>query len=113
MSQTIRIRPAEGTWVVRTGDGVIAESRRALALFEGDRDPVIYFPRDDVGMAFLEPSDSRTTCPHKGEARYFSIHGTSQVIPDAAWTYESPHAEVAEISGYIAFHGDNAAVEQL
>jgi uncharacterized protein (DUF427 family) len=113
MAQTIRIRPAEGTWVVRTGDAVIAESTRALALFEGDREPVIYFPREDVGMAFLEPSDSRTTCPAKGEARYFSIHGTSSVTPDAAWSYESPVPEAAEIAGYIAFYGDTAAVEQL
>ncbi|HBG99951.1 MAG: DUF427 domain-containing protein [Rhodobacteraceae bacterium] len=113
MAQTIRIQPAGGTWVVRTGDAVIAESKAALALYEGDRDPVIYFPRADVGMAFLEPSDSRTTCPHKGEAFYFSIHGTSQVIPDAAWSYETPGSEAAAIAGYIAFYGDNAAVEQL
>jgi uncharacterized protein (DUF427 family) len=113
MAQTIRIRPAEGTWVVRTGDAVIAESRHALVLFEGDREPVIYFPRDDIGMAFLEPSDSRTTCPQKGEARYFSIHGTSQVLPDAAWSYENPTEQAAEIAGYIAFFSDRAAVEQL
>lgn len=113
MAPRISIQPAGGTWVVRTGDAVIAESKRALALFEGDREPVIYFPRDDIGMAFLEPTQSRTTCPHKGEATYFSIHGSSTVMPDAAWSYEAPIDAAAAIAGYIAFDNANAAVEQL
>ena len=86
----ITIRPAEGTWVVRAGGAVIGESTRALELREGSYDPVIYFPREDVAMAFLDPSDRTTTCPHKGEASYFTIVTKSTTLPDAVWSYENP-----------------------
>ena len=64
----IRIRKAEGTWTVRAGGAVLAESRDALELSEGDYPFVIYFPREDVAMAFLDRTDHATHCPKKGDA---------------------------------------------
>jgi uncharacterized protein (DUF427 family) len=113
MSDAIRIRPAGGTWVVRAGGAVIAESSNALELTEGDLAPVIYFPREDIAMAFLEPSDTRTRCPHKGEARYFGIQSKSTLIKDAAWSYETPVEEARAIAGHVAFYTDKATVEEL
>ncbi|MBV0911618.1 DUF427 domain-containing protein [Anianabacter salinae] len=114
MADHIKTRNAGGTWVVRAGGAVIAESRNAIELTEGDHPFVIYFPRDDVGMVFLDESDSRTTCPWKGEAKYFSIVTKSVTIPDAAWSYENPKDGVAAIAGHLAFYSsDRVAVEQL
>lgn len=114
MSNDIRIRPAEGTWVVRAGGAVIGESNAALELSEGDLPPVIYFPRDDVGMAFLDRTDTTTTCPKKGEAAYYSIMSKSKTYADAVWTYETPHEAVSQIKDYLAFHEqDGVTVEQL
>jgi len=113
MAEHIKIRPATGTWVVRTEGAVIAESSNALELTEGDMAPVIYFPRDDVAMSFLDRSESRTTCPHKGEASYFSVVGSAGTLQDAGWSYETPNEAVAEIAGYIAFYGGMLTVEQL
>ena len=48
---------ADGTWVVRAGGAVIGESSRAVELIEADGAVVVYFPREDLGMAFLEGSD--------------------------------------------------------
>ena len=109
----ITIRPAEGTWVVRAGGAVIGESSRAMELREGSYEPVIYFPRDDIAMAFLDRSAKATTCPHKGEASYFSIVTKSATIPDAAWSYEDPKADVGGIAGHLAFYPDQVAVEQV
>ena len=53
MAENITIRNAPGKWVVRAGGAILGESDRALELTEGDYPPVIYFPRDDIGMAFL------------------------------------------------------------
>ena len=53
----ISIKPVSGTWVVRAGGAVIAESENALELHEGDFPVAIYFPREDVAMAFLDASD--------------------------------------------------------
>ena len=63
MPDHITIRPATGTWVVRAGGAVLGESMQALEMTEGDYPPVIYFPRADIAMAFLEPSDTTSTCP--------------------------------------------------
>lgn len=100
----IQISAARGTWVVRTSDGVIAESRNALSLAEGSYAPVIYFPREDVAMALLDHSEKETTCPHKGVAAHFSIIGQSETLENAAWSYETPKEDVDRIAHHIAFY---------
>ena len=113
MSDHIKIRPAGGTWVVRAGGAVLGESRNALELIEGSYPPVIYFPREDIAMAFLDVTESKTTCPHKGEATYYSIIAKSGAIRDAAWSYEDPKDAVAEIKGHLAFYPEKVAVEEV
>lgn len=110
----ITIRRADGTWTVRAGGAVLAESRNALELTEGDYPAVIYFPRADIAMAFLEESEKSSHCPFKGDARYYSIHTKSQTIDNAAWSYEVPTPEAAEIAGHMAFYStDKVAVERV
>ena len=114
MMADIRIRKAEGTWTVRAGGAVLAESRNALELVEDGYPDVIYFPRGDIAMAFLDETDRRTDCPHKGEARYFSIVTKSQTIDNAAWSYESPKEDVARIKDHLAFYpSDKVTVERV
>ncbi|AHM05685.1 hypothetical protein roselon_03427 [Roseibacterium elongatum DSM 19469] len=113
MGEHIRIRNASGKWVVRAGGAIVAESSEAKELTEGDMPAVIYFPRGDVGMAFLEASDSATRCPYKGQASYFNISTAAGDIPDAAWSYETPLERLSDIAGHIAFYGDKVTVEQL
>lgn len=113
MTTHIRIAPAAGTWVVRAEGAVIAESRAALELAEGSRAPVIYFPRDDIAMAFLEPSDRVTTCPYKGQTVYFHVSHASGRLRDAAWSYEAPTAGAAGIAGHVAFDPELVTVERL
>ncbi|MGC8202940.1 DUF427 domain-containing protein [Aliiroseovarius sp. PTFE2010] len=113
MSTDITVRKVQGTYVVRAGGAVVAETNAALELSEGDLKPVIYFPRDDVAMALLEPSATRTTCPHKGEATHYSIQLKSMLIEDSAWEYENPAADVADIKDHVAFYSRKVAVEQL
>ena len=113
MADHIKIRPANGTWVVRAGGAVLGESKNALELIEGDYPPVIYFPRDDLAMTFLDPSETNSTCPHKGEASYFSIAAKSGPIKNAAWSYEAPLDAVSQIKDHIAFYTDKVAVEEV
>lgn len=114
MADHIKITPAAGTWSVRAGGAVLGESSNALELSEGDYPPVIYFPREDIAMEFLDTSDKSTHCPHKGDASYFSIVTKSTVLQDAAWSYETPKDGVAEIAGHLAFYSsDTVTVEKL
>ncbi|MBE1292689.1 MAG: DUF427 domain-containing protein [Pseudomonadota bacterium] len=110
----ITIRKAEGNWVVRAGGAILGESSNALELSEGDLKPVIYFPRADIAMAFLDPSQKTTHCPHKGDANHFSIVTKSQTISDAAWSYEAPIEAVERIKDHLAFYtSDLVAVERV
>lgn len=113
MSDDIKIRKMDSTWVVRAGGAVLAETDAALELTEGSHPPVIYFPRDDVAMAFIERSPTRTSCPGKGEASHFTIVTKSGEIQDAAWSYETPKPGVAAIAGYLAFYPEKVAVERV
>lgn len=113
MAAHITIRAADGDWVIRAGGAVIGESGRALELQEGDYPPVIYFPRADVAMEFLERSVTTSSCPHKGMASYYSIVEQNGTIRDAIWTYEQPLPAVAEIAGYLAFYPGKVQVEQV
>ena len=113
MAEHITIRKASGKWVVRAGGAVIAESGDALELLEGEAAPVIYVPRKDIGMAFLEKTASSTRCPYKGQATYYSVSTAAGEIPDAAWSYEDPLEGVAEIRDHIAFFTDRVTVERL
>ena len=114
MADHITIRPAGGTWSVRAGGAVLGESDNALELTEGDYPPVIYFPRDDIAMEFLDATDRKTTCPYKGEASYFSIVTKSTTLENAVWSYETPKDGVSDIKEYLAFAtGDLVTVEQI
>ncbi|MEP3328967.1 DUF427 domain-containing protein [Sedimentitalea sp.] len=104
MPDRIRVRKKPGTWTVRSGGAILGETANALELSEGDLAPVIYFPRSDIAMAFLDRSDKTTHCPHKGDANYYSIVNKSSVDKDAVWTYEDPLEEVAAIKDHLAFY---------
>lgn len=114
MSDHIKILKAEGTWTVRAGGAVLAETKNALELREGDMRAVIYIPREDIAMAFLDGTDKTTHCPFKGDATYFSVVTKSRTLDNVAWSYENPNDAVAEIKGHLAFHQiPEVAVEQI
>ena len=113
MGEHITIKPATGTYVMRAGGAVLGETTRALELIEGSYPPVIYIPREDIAMAFLDASDTTSSCPHKGQASYYNIEAKSGTIADAAWSYETPRDAVADIAGHLAFYSNKVAVEQI
>ncbi len=91
--------------VVFNGE-TIASSKRPLLLVETNHRPVYYFPREDVRMDLLEPTPSRTHCPYKGDASYWTIRVGDRVSEDAAWSYEEPFPDRQDIRGYMAFYWD-------
>ncbi len=104
MNQHITLRKATGTWVVRADGAVIGETDEAVLLEERGLQPVVYFPRDAVAMAFLAKTDKTTHCPHKGDASYYSIKAESTTIEYAAWSYEDPKEGMEGIKDLLAFH---------
>ncbi|MEV6055832.1 DUF427 domain-containing protein [Streptomyces sp. NPDC052107] len=80
---------------------VIAESGDIFSV-----DGYHYFPADSVRWEHLVPSSTRSTCPWKGQASYFTLRVDDRENRDAAWCYAEPLPDAGRIRGYIAFwHG--------
>ncbi|MCX4548007.1 DUF427 domain-containing protein [Streptomyces sp. NBC_01500] len=97
-----RITVEQGTdhvRVVREGQ-VLAESRRPLLLHETGLPVRYYLPPEDVRTELLTPSDTRTHCPFKGDASYWSLPGAADLV----WAYPEPLAQVAEIKDHFCFY---------
>ena len=62
-----------------------------------------YFPPEDVNADLLEPSQTTSHCPWKGDASYHNVVVGGQRNSDAAWFYPDSKAKAANIKGYIAF----------
>jgi uncharacterized protein (DUF427 family) len=63
----------------------------------------VYFPRKTVRMDLLHPSGTRTRCPWKGQATYYSLVDGEHKLDDVAWSYESPKARARVIKDCVAF----------
>jgi uncharacterized protein (DUF427 family) len=96
----ITTRPSHKHVRVEGSDGtVLAETDRAVELEETGLPTRYYIPRDDVRVELLEPSDTTSHCPFKGDATYFSAPGAK----DAFWIYQDPSEEAAEpVTGLLA-----------
>jgi uncharacterized protein (DUF427 family) len=92
---------------VTAGGRVVARSQRPKLLFETGLPLRVYIPRADVAAGVLAPSDTRTICPYKGEATYWSVAG----IADAAWSYETPLPEAMKAQDHVSFDGDGIEIE--
>jgi uncharacterized protein (DUF427 family) len=89
--------------VVKVKGETIADTTNAKTLREANYPPVQYIPRTDVDMMKLARTTHTTECPFKGDASYYSIK-EQDGGENAVWSYETPHAAVADIKEHLAFY---------
>ncbi len=99
----IRIEQSNLQWEVRYRGQNLASGSEVLMLHESGFEPVAYFPRDQVNQELLRRSDSRTTCPFKGEAHYLAV-ANEDSTQDIAWFYPKVYKQVAGVRNRIAFY---------
>lgn len=109
----IRIYPAQGTWTVRANGAVIGESTRALELVQRDYPFVIYFPREDIAGAVLEPSDRPLICDDRGEGVFFHVSSPEGMVLNAGYSLTNPTEEAAQLRDYLAFDASKVTVERI
>jgi uncharacterized protein (DUF427 family) len=88
---------------------VLAETFRPRLVFETLLPVRYYLPAEDVS-ADLRPSGTRTWCPYKGEASYWSVAVGDRVVPDLVWSYRMPLADAGELGGCLAFFDERLDV---
>ena len=92
---------------VVVGDETIAETSRAMFLFETGFPTRYYIPKEDSRMEFLEPTDNQTRCPYKGVASsYWTIVVGDKILENCVWSYSDPLPAHFKIKDYLCFYNE-------
>jgi uncharacterized protein (DUF427 family) len=85
----------------RKGGKQLADAASSMHLYETGLPVRYYLPLTAVDASLLRPSATKTQCPYKGEAEYYSVElpGGGGVLKDAVWYYDRPIMESAKIEG--------------
>jgi uncharacterized protein (DUF427 family) len=101
------VLPSDRHVVVSLGGQTLADTRRAVAVYESHIPVRWYVPRDDVRLDLLTASDSRSVCAYKGAASYFSVTDEGEEDgTDVAWTYADPLHEASRITDHLCFYSE-------
>ncbi|GAA4818796.1 DUF427 domain-containing protein [Streptomyces ziwulingensis] len=96
----ITVEPSARRVRAAHGGQVLAESDEALVLKETGCPDRYYIPPRDVRLDLLTESATRTHCPFKGDASYWSLPDA----PDLAWAYPDPKPDVRAIKDHLCFY---------
>jgi uncharacterized protein (DUF427 family) len=92
-------------------DGVkVADTHAPTLLFETGLPVRYYLRKVDVRMDLLERTETRTHCPYKGTAEYWSVRVGERVYPDLVWSYPFPTAESSKIAGLVSFYNEKVDI---
>lgn len=77
---------------------VIAESKDTVVIENNH-----YFPADSIKKEYFIDSETKTNCPWKGVASYYTINVKGKENKDAAWFYPETSELARSIKSYVAF----------
>ncbi len=89
------------------GGEMVAETTNSMFAFEGNHPLRFYIPEKDVRMDLLSPTETKSVCPYKGRASYFSATVNGESFEDIAWCYREVLPECPRIKDLICFYSEN------
>jgi uncharacterized protein (DUF427 family) len=95
---------------VRVNGELLADSHRPRLVFETALPVRYYLPKLDVRQDLLVPSDTRTRCPYKGEAVYWSVRVGGDLLPDLVWSYPLPIPEAPKLENLLCFFNEKVDI---
>jgi uncharacterized protein (DUF427 family) len=98
----VDVVPSDRHVRVQLDGTLLAETRRASAIFETSLPTRWYFPAEDVVPGALEPAGQQTRCPFKGRADLYRVPGGATV----AWSYFETIPECPGVAGRFAFYNE-------
>lgn len=84
----------------------VAEWRAPRILFETSLPPRYHLPLPNLRRDVLRPSDTRSHCPYKGAAGYFSIEVNGKTHEDLVWICRQTLPESQKIGGLACFYNE-------
>ncbi|WP_330183707.1 DUF427 domain-containing protein [Nocardia sp. NBC_01503] len=88
----------------------VAESHNPRMLFETGLPARYYLPLTDIRMDLLQPSETKSLCPYKGFAEYWTVRIDRVVYPDVVWIYRAPFPESQKIAGFASFYNEKVDI---
>jgi uncharacterized protein (DUF427 family) len=61
---------------------------------------------EDVRMDLMETTQTKSRCPYKGAASYWSINLSGESYRNFVWAYKDPIAEAIKIRGLLCFFNE-------
>ncbi|SHN09842.1 DUF427 domain-containing protein [Actinacidiphila paucisporea] len=100
--RSVRVEPSARRVRVFLGGQIVAESTRALMVWESPHYPVYYFPPADVREDLLSSDGTTRHSPRRGDGRKHTVRVGDIEAPGAAMYY-GEDALVEEIRGFYRF----------
>lgn len=110
----LNFNPVKTVFAVEAHGVKLAEGDEYLSLSEGHYSPVAYIPSSFINMDLLVRSKTKTMCPFKGVATYYSLVDRNGivVIEDVAWSYEDPIGPADMLREHLAFYPNKALLTE-
>ncbi len=89
-------------------NGQVIGASEQTVVVEGNH----YFPPGDVDQRFLRATRTKSLCPWKGIASYYTVQVDGITGRNAAWTYRHPSPLARRIKNHIAFWGEVQVLER-
>jgi uncharacterized protein (DUF427 family) len=96
--------------LVEVGGTVLVDTADTLGVYETALDARLYVRRDQVIDGILVASPTKTYCPYKGTASYWSAMVADMPLVDVAWSYEDPYPECRALRGQLCFDESRVTV---
>ncbi|MCM2477682.1 DUF427 domain-containing protein [Rhizobium sp. CG5] len=80
------------------GETVLADSERAIVVYENDGHPVYYLPAGDFRPGVLTPGERTEASERLGERRYHDVLGVGAA---KAWSHDGAAIGLPDLAGYV------------
>lgn len=91
---------------VELGGVMIADTQHPWLLLETGLPTRYYILEQDIRMDLLEPTESSSHCPYKGQASYWSARIGNKVFKDIVWSYRDPLPACLNIEKLLCFYDE-------
>lgn len=97
---------------VIVGGQTVAVATTSMHLYETGLPVRYYLPLTSIDQSVLQPSNSKTQCPYKGEAEYYNVAVDGKEHKDIVWFYNRPTIECAQVTGLCCFYNEKVEIQQ-
>ena len=90
---------------------MIAKTTTSMHLYETSLPRRFYIPFTSIDASVLRPSTTKTKCPYKGDAEYYSVEINGKLHEDLFWYYRNPTLESSKVVGLCCPYNERVDIE--